>query len=45
MVESGCKVVICQRMKGSGMHWSRSNAENMLALRCRVLNGEKVSIS
>jgi hypothetical protein len=38
-VESACKVVVQQRMKQAGMHWSRSGAQAMLALRSTLLSG------
>ena len=34
IVEAGCKHVVGQRLKQSGMFWSRRGAENILALRC-----------
>lgn len=34
VVEAGCKNVIGSRCKQSGMFWSESGAENILALRC-----------
>ena len=34
VVEAGCKTIIGQRCKQSGMFWSRRGAENILALRC-----------
>ena len=34
VVEAGCKTVIGARCKQSGMFWSQSGAENILALRC-----------
>jgi hypothetical protein len=34
VVEAGCKTVIGGRCKQSGMFWSESGAENILALRC-----------
>lgn len=37
-VESGCKVVVQQRMKQAGMRWSREGAQAMLALRCLLLS-------
>jgi hypothetical protein len=37
-VESACKQLIDARMRGSGMRWSRTGAENMLALRCEYLS-------
>ncbi len=37
-VESACKLVVQQRMKQSGMRWSRSGAQAMLALRPLLLS-------
>ena len=34
VIEAGCKTVIGARCKQSGMFWSESGAENILALRC-----------
>ena len=34
VVEAGCKTVMGARCKQSGMFWSESGAENILALRC-----------
>jgi hypothetical protein len=34
VVEAGCKTVIGARCKQSGMFWSQSGAQNILALRC-----------
>jgi hypothetical protein len=34
VVEAGCKTVIGSRCKQSGMFWSKSGAQNILALRC-----------
>lgn len=34
VIEAGCRSVIGQRCKQSGMFWSKSGAENILALRC-----------
>ncbi len=34
VVEAGCKTVIGARCKQSGMFWSETRAENILALRC-----------
>lgn len=38
-VESGCKQLVGMRMKGPGMRWSRSGAQNLLALRAEYLSG------
>lgn len=37
-VESGCKVVVQERMTQAGMRWSRAGAQAMLALRCLLLS-------
>jgi hypothetical protein len=37
-VESGCKVVVQERMTQAGMRWSRVGAQAMLALRCLLLS-------
>jgi len=39
VVEAGCKVVVGQRLKQSGMLWSRSGAKHLLAVRCALLSG------
>jgi hypothetical protein len=39
-VEAACKHVIGQRMKQSGMRWSKPGSQNTLALRVAWLNGE-----
>lgn len=38
VVEAGCKVVVGQRLKQSGMLWSRTGAEHLLAIRCALLS-------
>ena len=38
VIEAGCKTVIGQRCKQSGMFWSVSGAENILQLRCLIKN-------
>ena len=35
VVEAGCKSVIGQRLKQSGMHWTVDGADAIIALRCR----------
>jgi hypothetical protein len=35
VVEAGCKSVIGQRLKQSGMHWTVSGADAIITLRCR----------
>ena len=39
-VESGCKLVVQQRMKQAGMRWSRDGAQAMLALRSALLSDQ-----
>ena len=34
-MEAGCKSVIGQRLKQSGMHWTVNGADAIIALRCR----------
>jgi len=36
VVEAGCKAVIGQRLKESGMFWTKSGATSVLALRCAL---------
>ena len=38
-VEAGCKAVIGQRLKLSGMHWSCDGATGILTLRCQQASG------
>lgn len=38
VVEAGCKVVVGQRLKQSGMLWSRKGADHLLAIRCALLS-------
>jgi len=39
VVEAGCRTVIGQRLKQSGMHWTVNGAKNIIALRCCILSG------
>jgi hypothetical protein len=39
VVEAGCKTVIGQRLKRSGMHWTVRGANAIIALRCLILSG------
>jgi hypothetical protein len=39
VVEAGCRTVIGERLKQSGMRWSVSGANAILALRCCILSG------
>jgi hypothetical protein len=40
VIEAGCKVIVGNRMKNAGMHWSKDHAEKMVALRCAIRNGD-----
>jgi hypothetical protein len=40
VIEAGCKSVIAQRLKQSGMFWSVAGANAIIALRCRELSGK-----
>jgi hypothetical protein len=39
VVEAGCRTVIGERLKKSGMFWSESGAQNVIDLRCALLGG------
>ena len=39
VVEAGCKSVIGQRLKQSGMHWTVRGANSIIALRCCIESG------
>jgi hypothetical protein len=39
VVEAGCKTVVGQRLKQSGMLWSCKGASHLLAVRCALLSG------
>ena len=39
-VEAGCKAVIGQRLKLSGMHWTTPGATGILTLRCQQASGQ-----
>lgn len=39
VVEAGCKLAIGTRLKRAGMHWTRSGANAIIALRCAKLSG------
>jgi hypothetical protein len=39
VVEAGCKIVVGQRLKQSGMLWSRKGACHLLTVRCALLSG------
>ena len=37
-VESACKLVVGNRLKGAGRHWSKAGANGLLAIRCCLEN-------
>lgn len=39
VIEAGCRTIIGQRLKESGMHWSVRGANAIIALRCAELSG------
>jgi hypothetical protein len=43
-VEAGCKAVIGQRLKQSGMHWTVAGADAITALRCREASSQRETI-
>ncbi len=38
VVEAGCRTIVAQRLKNSGMFWSLRGANAILALRCTILS-------
>ena len=36
VVEAGCKTLVCQRFKCSGMHWSQIGLKFLLAIRTAI---------
>ena len=44
VVEAGCKTVIGQRMKQSGMFWGEAGGQAMLTLRCMALSGNLAAL-
>lgn len=38
VLEAGCRTVVGQRLKQSGMHWTVSGANSIIALRCSILS-------
>jgi hypothetical protein len=40
VVEAGCKSVIGQRLKQSGMHWTVNGADSIITLRCAQATGQ-----
>jgi hypothetical protein len=44
VVEASCKTVIGHRLKQSGMHWTVSSADAIIALRCREASSTREAI-
>jgi hypothetical protein len=44
VVEAGCKAVIGQRLKQSGMHWTVTGADSIIALRCAEASSHQEAI-
>ena len=40
VVEAGCKTVIGQRLKQSGMHWTVDGADSIITLRCHEASSQ-----
>jgi hypothetical protein len=38
VLEAGCRTVVAQRLKQSGMHWTVKGANSIIALRCNILS-------
>ena len=38
VLEAGCRTVVGQRLKQSGMHWTVKGANSIIALRCNILS-------
>jgi hypothetical protein len=45
VVEAGCKAVIGQRCKQSGMHWTVPGADSIIALRCAQASSQREATS
>src|SRR5262249_12543273 len=44
VVEAGCKAVIGQRLKQSGMHWTVNGADAIITLRCAEASSQREAI-
>lgn len=38
VIEAGCRTIVAQRLKQSGMHWTVAGANSIIALRCCLLS-------
>ncbi len=44
VIEAACKTIVGKRMKNAGMHWSKKNAQGLIALRCAIYSGNFDSV-
>ena len=40
VMEAACKTIVGKRLKNAGMHWSKKNANGVIALRCAICSNE-----
>ena len=40
VIEAACKTIVGKRLKNAGMHWSKENANGVIALRCAICSNE-----
>jgi hypothetical protein len=40
VMEAACKTIVGKRLKNAGMHWSKENANGVIALRCAICSNE-----
>ncbi|MBI3358896.1 MAG: ISKra4 family transposase, partial [Nitrospirae bacterium] len=40
-IEAGCKMIVGQRLKQSGMRWTVKGANKIIALRCCQISGRR----
>jgi len=40
VMEAACKTIVGKRLKNAGMHWSKKNANGVIALRCAICSDE-----
>jgi len=40
VIEAACKTIVGKRLKNAGMHWSKKNANGVIALRCAIYSNE-----
>jgi hypothetical protein len=38
VIEAACKLIVGNRLKNAGMHWSKDHADKMINLRCAIKN-------